>query len=64
MNLSGLKTYVLAVLVAALGVAETFDWTTVFDSVDPALVTILVGAAIAAVRTYTNKPPLAALRGL
>lgn len=55
--MKGWRTLLFSMAVAAWGVAETFDWTTVLDNPQYAAIAVTVIGAIGAIlRKLTNTP--------
>lgn len=54
--LSGWKTLLFALVLGALGAAQTFDWATIVPAQDVGPVMIAIGAAVAILRAVTSTP--------
>lgn len=54
--MNGLKTFILAAVVAVLGTAQTFNWTDVVSGQTAGVILIVIGGAIAVIRTLTKGP--------
>lgn len=54
--LTGWKTLIFAGLTALLGVATTFDWTTVLNAQDTGYVVTGIGVITGVLRFFTSTP--------
>jgi len=54
--LSGYRTLLFALVLGALGAAQTFDWATIVPAQDVGPVMIGIGALVALLRAVTSTP--------
>jgi hypothetical protein len=57
-KIKGFKTLIFAIIVAVLGVLETFDWISIFDGESGGIWVSVIGIVIAFLRKITTTPML------